>query len=203
MSPFDDGNRPGVIRAGWTSCGRTPHQGEATSVVSAGCWWEDFRLDREIQEIKVVCFRIGVDVYALDIMRVREIIKPQKLFGLPEAPPCVEGAINLRGSIIPVVDLRKRFGLPGLTDTGQCRLLVTVIARQPLALVVDAVTEVVSIPVRDLRPPPTAIKAAGYRYLIGVCLVRDVMVLLVNIDKLFDDWDPEGLYGPCSVTGEN
>jgi purine-binding chemotaxis protein CheW len=152
-------------------------------------------LETDIQEIKLVCFRLGADIYALDIMRVREIIKPLRLFGLPEAPSFVEGVINLRGSIIPVVDLRKRFGLQERTDGGECRLLITVVARQPLGLIVDAVTEVVSIPVRELRPPPAVVKVAGYRYLIGVCLLRNSMALLVNLDTILDDRESDELNG--------
>jgi purine-binding chemotaxis protein CheW len=152
-------------------------------------------LETDIQEIKLVCFRLGADIYALDIMRVREIIKPMHLMGLPEAPSFVEGVINLRGSIIPVVDLRKRFGLSERADGGECRLLITVVARQPLGLIVDAVTEVVSIPVRELRPPPAVVKVAGYRYLIGVCLVHDSMVMLVNLDAILDDRESNELNG--------
>lgn len=152
-------------------------------------------METDIQEIKLVCFRLGADIYALDIMRVREIIKPLRLAGLPEAPSFVEGVINLRGSIIPVVDMRKRFGLPERADDGECRLLITVVARQPLALIVDAVTEVVSIPVRELRPPPPVVKVAGYRYLIGVCLVHDSMVLLINLDTILDDRESGELNG--------
>jgi purine-binding chemotaxis protein CheW len=143
-------------------------------------------LDRDIQEIKVVCFRLGRDTYALDIMRVREIVKLQKLSGLPEAPAFVEGVINLRGSIIPVVDLRKRFGLSEIGFSGENRLLITVVAHQLVGLIVDAVTEVVTIPMRGLRPPPSVVKVAGYRYLIGVCLVKDLMVMMVNLDTIFD-----------------
>jgi purine-binding chemotaxis protein CheW len=152
-------------------------------------------LETDIQEIKLVCFRLGADIYALDIMRVREIIKPLRLAGLPEAPSFVEGVINPRGSIIPVVDMRKRFGLPERADDGECRLLITVVARQPLALVVDAVTEVVSIPVRELRPPPSVVRVAGYRYLIGVCLMHDSMVLLINLDMILDDRESDELNG--------
>jgi purine-binding chemotaxis protein CheW len=152
-------------------------------------------LDRDIQEIKVVCFRLGRDTYALDIMRVREIVKPQKLSGLPEAPSFVEGVINLRGSIIPVVDLRKKFGFSESGYSGECRLLITVVARQLVGLIVDAVTEVVTIPIRDLRPPPSVVKVSGYRYLIGVCLVKEVMVMLVNLDKIFGSTVPNELPG--------
>jgi purine-binding chemotaxis protein CheW len=147
----------------------------------------------DIQEIKVVCFRLGREVYALDIMRVREIIKPLPLTELPAAPSFVEGVINLRGSVIPVVDLRKRFGLPERADGLDCRMLITVVDRQPLGLIVDAVKEVVTIPVRDLRPKPTVVKVAGYRYLIGVCLLQESMLLLVNLDSILDDRESEAL----------
>jgi len=144
-------------------------------------------LESDIQEIKVVCFRLGGDTFAIDIMRVREIIKPQKLAGLPGAPSFLEGVINLRGTVIPVVDLRKRFEIEGRRGDGEGRLLITMIRRQPLGLMVDSVTEVASIPVRDLRPPPSVVRIAGYRYLIGVCLVKDGMLLLVNPDTLLND----------------
>lgn len=150
-------------------------------------------MDREIQEIKVVCFRLGRDAYALDIMRVREILKPQKLSGLPGAPPFVEGVINLRGSVIPVVDLRKRFGIAEPETSASNRLLITVIDRQPVGLMVDSVSEVISMPVRDLRPPPSLARTAGYRYLIGVCLVKDAMLLLVNPDTILADYESEEL----------
>jgi len=153
------------------------------------------RVDGDIQEIKVVCFRLGSDIFALDIMRVREIIKPLRLAALPDAPSFLEGVINLRGAIIPVVDLRKRFGLPAHGEGGACRLLIAVVDRQPLGLMVDSVTEVVSIPVRDLRPPPAVVKAKGYRYLIGVCLVRDSMLLLVNLDAVLDAGESNELNG--------
>ena len=155
-----------------------------------------------MQEIKVVCFRLGQDTYALDIMRVREIVKPQKLSGLPEAASFVEGVINLRGSIIPVVDLRKKFGFSENGYSGECRLLITVVARQLVGLIVDAVTEVVTIPIRGLRPPPSVVKVAGYRYLLGVCLVKEVMVMLVNLDAIFADDVPRGLPGLSAEAGK-
>ncbi|HOP41396.1 MAG TPA: chemotaxis protein CheW [Geobacteraceae bacterium] len=152
-------------------------------------------MDRDIQEIKVVCFRLGRDSYALDIMRVREIIKPQSLSGLTEAPSFVEGVINLRGSFIPVVDLRKIFGIAEGVADEKCRLLIVVVDHQPIALIVDSVNEVASIPVSDLRPPPSVVKVAGYRYLIGVCLVKNELVMLVNLDKIFDGYESDELFG--------
>ncbi len=159
-------------------------------------------MNRDIQEIKVVCFKLGSDTYAIDIMRVREILKPQKLSGLPGAPSFVEGVINLRGTVIPVVDLRRRFEIEDAEGTSRGRLLITMIQRQPIGLMVDSVTEVASIPVRDLRPPPSVIKSAGYRYLIGVCLVKDGMLLLVNPDTILDDDESGELLDLSSLAQE-
>lgn len=69
-------------------------------------------MNKDIQEIQLVCFRLDRDLYAADIMRVKEIVKPQQLAGLPHAPVFVDGVINLRGAVIPVLDLHKRFNLP-------------------------------------------------------------------------------------------
>jgi len=69
-------------------------------------------MGNEIREIQVACFRLGDDIYAVDIMRIKEIIRPQKLASLPKAPSFVEGVLNLRGAVIPVIDLRKRFDMP-------------------------------------------------------------------------------------------
>lgn len=168
--------RPGEVEVGYHCARKFPAADSSRGIL----------LDRDIQEIKVVCFCLGRDTYALDIMRVREIVKLQKLSGLPEASACVEGVINLRGSIIPVVDLRKKFGFSEIGDNRESRLLITVVAHQLVGLIVDAVSEVVTIPLRDLRPPPSVVQVAGYRYLIGVCLVKDVMVMLVNLDRIFD-----------------
>ncbi len=134
--------------------------------------WKGIGVDGDIHELKIVCFRLGGEIFAVDIMRVREIIKPQKLFRLPEAPSFVEGVINLRGVIIPVLDLRKKFGMQEPLDPLDHRLLIVMIGRRPVGLAVDAVREVVTIAVNDIRPPPEIVKFGGRRYLLGVCLVR-------------------------------
>src|SRR5512135_2832507 len=102
------------------------------------------------REIKIVCFRLGRDMYAADIMRVSEIIKPMKQTGLPDAPEFIDGVINLRGSVIPVLNLHKRFRLPEPESGRKTRLLTVSIAGQLFALVVDEVTEVTTVPVKDL-----------------------------------------------------
>ncbi len=150
-------------------------------------------MELEIHELKIVCFKLGGETFAVDIMRVREIIKPLRLSRLPEAPAFVEGVINLRGAVIPVLDLRKRFCMQEPLDPTNHRLLIVMIGRRPVGLAVDAVTEVVTVAVNDIRPPPEAVKFGGRRYLLGVCLVRQTFVMLVNPDSLLDSRESDGL----------
>lgn len=147
------------------------------------------------REIKVVCFRLGQDMYAADIMRVREIIKPMKLTGLPDAPEFIDGVINLRGSVIPVLNLHKRFRLPEPVDAKNTRLLTVSIAGQAFAMVVDEVTEVTTVPVKDLRPPPQFAHGVGREYLIAVCLVNGSLVMLLNLDSILQSHEVEEVKG--------
>jgi len=150
-------------------------------------------MHREIQEIQVACFRLGEDLYAIDIMRIKEIIRPLKLTSLPKFPAFMEGIINLRGTVIPVVDLRKRFDLPDVEDTSSTRLLIVSLAGQVLALVVDEVTEVVTVPVKDIKPPPHLGEGIDAEYLIGVCLVKQDLIMLLNIDSLLSSQEAHEL----------
>ena len=141
-------------------------------------------MNSEINEIQVACFRLGDDVYAADIMRIKGIIRPLKMTTLPKAPAFVEGVINLRGDVIPVVDLRSRFDFPRRANDQSTRLLIVKVACQLLGLVVDEVTEVITVPVKDIKPAPQLAAVIGAEYLIGVCLVKESMVMLLNLDRI-------------------
>jgi purine-binding chemotaxis protein CheW len=155
-------------------------------------------MNQELQELQVACLKMEDGLYAVDIMRIKEIIRLPKLSPLPRALPFVEGVINLRGSVIPVVDLRKRFSLPPAPHPESARLLILSISGQPLGLVVDEVTEMITVSVRDLKPPPRGVRVVGGEYLIGMALVEDVPVLLLNIDALlsFQEKAELGILGP-------
>ena len=141
-------------------------------------------MESEIREIQIACFRLGDDLYAMDIVRIKEIIRPQKLAVLPKAPAFLEGALNLRGTVIPVVDLRKRFDMPAMETDQNRRLLIVAMAGRSLGFVVDEVTEVITVPVANIKPPPRITNYIGSEYLIGVCLVGDDMVMLLNPDSI-------------------
>ena len=141
-------------------------------------------MDESITHIQLACFSLGDRLFAVDIMRIREILVPQKLSPLPCASDLLEGVINLRGSVIPVMNMRKRLGM---TETGAApvgKLLIVSLVRQMLALVVDDVMEVISVPVSDIKPPIQITTGVGMEFLLGVCLADNRVFMILNIDAL-------------------
>jgi purine-binding chemotaxis protein CheW len=138
-------------------------------------------------------FRIAGEDYAIDIMRVREIIHPGPITPVPRAPAFVEGVIRLRGDVIPVIDVRKRFGLPGTPATRKSRFLVVNVAGRRIALVVDEVREVLRLPRSEIRPAPALGAPGGPRFFLGVCggdrsggRAGAALRLLLNVKALLD-----------------
>jgi purine-binding chemotaxis protein CheW len=119
--------------------------------------------------VQLCTLRVGGEDYAIDIMRVREIIHPLPVTPVPRAPPFVEGVIRLRGDVIPVVDVRKRFGLPATPATRKSRFLVVNVAGRRIALVVDEVREVLRLPRGEIRPAPPLGTPGGPRFFLGAC----------------------------------
>ena len=134
--------------------------------------------------IQLACFSLGDRLFAVDIMRIREILVPQKLSPLPCSSDLLEGVIDLRGSVIPVMSLRKRFGMPVVEDTHVGKLLIVSLVGQSLALVVDEVIEVISVPVEDIKPPVQMVSGAGMDFLLGVCLYNNRVFMILDIDSL-------------------
>lgn len=146
-------------------------------------------MNRDIQDIQLACFSLGENLFAVDIMRIKEIIQPQKLSALPKASQALDGVINLRGAVIPVMDLRKRFGMSPADSSVTGKLLIVSLARQTLALIVDTVMEVITVPVKEIKPPLDDSLGIGMEYLLGVCLSDDRVFMLLDIDSLFGSYD--------------
>jgi len=146
----------------------------------------------EIPDIQLACFSLGENLFAVDIMRIREIILPQKLSALPGASQLLEGVINLRGTVIPVMNLRKRFAMPETDDRTAGKLLIVSLPRQTLALAVDNVMEVITVPAGEIMPPPDTADGAGMEHLLGVCLHDARVFMILDIDSL--------LGSRCAVT---
>jgi purine-binding chemotaxis protein CheW len=150
-------------------------------------------MNTDTNEIQIACFRLGEDLYAADIMRIKEIIRPQKLTSLPKSPTFVEGVLNLRGAVVPVIDLRKKFDFPVASLDKNTRLLIVTVGKQLLGLEVDEVTEVLTLHVKDIKPPPRMANGVSAEYLVGVCLAKDSLIMLLNLDRILTDHESSEL----------
>lgn len=140
--------------------------------------------DGSRQEIQLACFRIGSEMYALDIMRIKEIIRPQRLTPVPKAPPFVEGVINLRGVVVPVVDLRKRFDQPATSPERRTRILICALAGKMIGLLVDEVAEVRRYTRQEIQPAPQYLRGQGSDFFLGVCRRDEQLVMLIDLEKI-------------------
>jgi purine-binding chemotaxis protein CheW len=142
-------------------------------------------VDMGRQEIQLACFKLAAEMYAVDIMRIKEIIRPQKLTTVPHAAAFVDGMINLRGTVIPVVDLRKRFGLPRADGDRRTRVIICAVTGKFVGLLVDEVTEVRQYLRREVRPTPEFVKGKGVDLFMAVCQRENDLVMLIDLEKLF------------------
>lgn len=136
------------------------------------------------QDIQLACFKVGEELYALDIMRIKEIIRPQKLTPVPKAPSFIEGVINLRGAVIPVADLRKRFDQPIQTEHRKNRVLICSLSGKVIGLLVDEVTEVKRFGRKEIAPSPQFIQGPQADYFLGVARRGDDLIMLIDLEKV-------------------
>ncbi|HWP35272.1 MAG TPA: chemotaxis protein CheW [Thermodesulfobacteriota bacterium] len=137
-----------------------------------------------VQELQLVCFRMGGEEFALSIMRIREIVRPQRIARVPRAPAFVEGVINLRGTILPVVDLRRRLGIPHDPDERRARFLVVGLEQSLVVFVVDEVKEVIRAPRDAVLPAPALVRGVDASYLLGVLPVGERLVMLLHPERV-------------------
>jgi len=136
------------------------------------------------KEIQLACFRIGTELYGLDIMRIREIIRPQKLTAVPRAPAFIEGVINLRGVVIPVVDMRRRFGQEIPPTSRHNRIIICNVMGKILGLTVDEVVEVRRYTRDDIQPAPQFLKGKGAEFFLGVCRRDEELIMVLDLEKI-------------------
>lgn len=145
------------------------------------------------QERQLVVFQLARETYGVDIGWVREIIALQTITRLPGAPEFVEGVINLRGHVIPVVDLRKRFVLPAETDPRRTRIMVVEVVPYTLGLVVDAVTEVLRVPENSIESASAVLSGVDVAYILGVAKLEGRLIILLNLPKLLQPGEVRSL----------
>ena len=135
------------------------------------------------EELQLVIFALAQEEYGLPITKVQEINRLVPVTKLPQAPAFMEGVINLRGKIIPVVDLRTRFGLKDMERTDDNRIIIVEVNGETVGITVDAVTEVVRLPVSNIEPPPPSF-ILDAQYVKGVGKLDDRLLILLEIDKI-------------------
>jgi len=135
-------------------------------------------------EYQYVVFKLGDDWYGGDIMHIREIIKPMEITRIPNNPSFIEGIIKLRGEIIPILDLKKRFKLGNYdVNNKSTRFIIAEVEGRPIGFIVDEVREVLRIEDKDIGPIPEVV-AIGKEYIVGTAENNGRLVLLLDMTKI-------------------
>lgn len=145
------------------------------------------------QPLQLVTFGLGEEEFAVDILAVREINRMMSLTRVPQSPPDVEGVINLRGRIIPVMDLRKRFSLPPAARSDQSRIVVVEVHGRVLGFIVDRVSEVLRISRKIVEPAPQMVCSVDSDFIAGVGKLEDRLLILLDLGRLFSSAEIGGL----------
>lgn len=144
-------------------------------------------------ENQLVGFKLGDEEFGIDIMKVQEIIKVPEITRVPQAPDFVEGVVNLRGDVLPVINSRKRFGLDEVEKEDSTRIMVVNLAGASTGLVVDSVSEVLRLEKEQIEPPPPVIKGVESRFLRGVGKLNDgkKLIMLLDTEHIFAEEERE------------
>ena len=135
--------------------------------------------------IQVVSFKLGSEEYGVDIAQVQEINRMVAITHVPRAPQFMEGVINLRGQLIPIIDLRTRFGMPRAEHTKNTRIVVTEIGAKRVGMVVDSVSEVLRIPVEQIEDAPEMISGGvDTEYIRGVGKIEDRLIIMLDLARI-------------------
>ena len=133
-------------------------------------------------------FNLGEELYGVDILRVQEIKGYTAVTKIPNTPSHIKGVLNLRGTIVPIVELRTKFGLPTIDYTAFTVIIVVVVRDKVMGLVVDAVSDVLNIDKKDIQSPPQFGGKVDVSFLNGIGKSGDKLVALLDIDRML----PEG-----------
>ena len=143
--------------------------------------------------VQIVVAELAKEEYGIPIMQVQEIIKPPEITRIPNMPDFLEGIINLRGKIIPIIDLRKRFHLEEKGMTEETRVVVTNIEGQSIGLVADSVSDVIRLAQDSIDPIPSMMSQIDSEFLSGVGKLDKRIIILLNIEKVFSDLEKASL----------
>jgi Chemotaxis signal transduction protein len=135
-------------------------------------------------ENQIVIFALGSEFFGADIAKVESIIKIQSITQLPHAPNFVEGVTNLRGKVLPVIDLRKRFGLPAQQTDKNSRIIVVSVDQIEVGMIVDEVSEVLSVPEGSVEATPAIVATVDSSFIKGIAKIEQRLVILLDLPQV-------------------
>ncbi len=147
------------------------------------------RLAESSGSLQLVSFQLAKEEYGVEITKVREIILMGDITRIPQTPDFIKGLINLRSMVIPVIDLRIRFGLEAGELTDESRIMVLNVGGKTLGIIVDAVDEVLRVSREQIAPPPPTVIGLGREYLAGLVRRSDKLLILLDIDRILGQED--------------
>lgn len=136
--------------------------------------------------LQLVSFKIGAEEFGVDITKVQEINRMVEITKVPQAESYVEGVINLRGKVIPIIDLRKRMGMELKENDKNTRIVVVDIENFVMGMIVDSVSEVLRIPVSTIEPPPDIVTGVNADYIQGVAKLEDRLLIFLDLSKVIN-----------------
>jgi purine-binding chemotaxis protein CheW len=155
------------------------------------------------EELQLVAVKLSDEEYGIPIMQVQEIVRLLDTTRVPGLPDFIEGVINLRGKIIPLIDLRKRFKLGCRENCEEMRIVVVSIENQSIGLIVDAVSEVIRVIADNIEPIPPTISHIGPEYLTGVAKLEKRIIILLSLEKILNEIEKGSLTKIDEITQQN
>ncbi|MDD5286582.1 MAG: chemotaxis protein CheW [Desulfuromonadaceae bacterium] len=143
--------------------------------------------------IQLVSFMLADEEYGVEVLKVREIIRMPTITKMPNTPMHVEGIVNLRGKVIPIISMRKRFGLMESENSSQTRIIIMDVVGSLTGFIVDAVSEVIRIHSSEIQPPPSMVMSGGIgqEFITGVFNHAERLLIIMDIDRMFSDDERE------------
>ncbi|SER60164.1 chemotaxis protein CheW [Salipaludibacillus aurantiacus] len=142
--------------------------------------------ESSLDDIKVIVFQLKDEEYGVEVEQVKSIERVQHITRVPSTPDFVEGVINLRGVVTPIIDLRKRFNIEGLDHSDTTRVIIVTVEKMDVGLVVDAANDVIDIPRSAVEPPPQVVGGLEAEYIRGVAKLEKRLLVLLNLDKVLN-----------------
>ena len=143
--------------------------------------------DKKGELLRWVTFKLGNEIYGVNVMQVREVLRYTDIAPVPGAPSYVLGIINLRGNVVTVIDTRSRFGIPPTDVTDNTRIMIIESEKHVIGILVDSVAEVADLNTADIDETPNVGTEENAQFIAGVCNRKDDLLILIDLTKLFTE----------------